>query len=265
VNDVPSALRAGERGVPAVLLHGLGGNAESWRPQLDALRAHRRVVAWEMPGYGRSAPLPEMTFASVGDALERLLDADGLEAVHLVGHSLGAMVAQEFALARPDRVRSLALLAASGRFGPPGGDWQRRFVADRLAPLEAGHSMADIADDALPRLFAGPVDPALRELARVSLAAVPEATYRAALAMLAGFDALDRLPALTQPALLVAGDRDPMAPLVGMQRLHDALPRARMEVVPGAGHWLGLECPGRLNRLLLDFHADLDAAKGDAA
>jgi pimeloyl-ACP methyl ester carboxylesterase len=160
VSDVPFALTAGTHGSAVVLLHGLGGNAASWQPQLDGLATHHRVLAWEMPGYGRSAPLPEMTFATVGDALAALLDAHGIDAAHLVGHSLGAMVAQEFALAHPGRVHSLALLAGSGRFGPPGGSWQQRFVAERLAPLDAGRRMTDIADDALPRLFAGPVDPA---------------------------------------------------------------------------------------------------------
>jgi pimeloyl-ACP methyl ester carboxylesterase len=264
MNAVPFALRAGRGGPAVVLLHGLGGNAESWRPQLDALADRHRVLAWEMPGYGRSAPLPELTFSAVNDALARLLDAEGIAAAHLVGHSLGAMVAQEFALAHPERVRSLALLAGSGRFGPPGGSWQQRFVAARLAPLDAGQSMAEIADAALLRLFAGPVDPARRALARAALAAVPAATYRAALALLAGFDALDRLPALHLPALLVGGEHDPMAPPEGLRRLRDALPGARLEIVPGAGHWLGLECPERLNPLLHDFLAEVDA-RGDAA
>ncbi len=264
MSDVPFALTAGTHGSAVVLLHGLGGNAASWQPQLDGLATHHRVLAWEMPGYGRSAPLPEMTFATVGDALAALLDAHGIDAAHLVGHSLGAMVAQEFALAHPGRVRSLALLAGSGRFGPPGGSWQQRFVAERLAPLDAGRRMTDIADDALPRLFAGPVDPGHRALAHAALAAVPEATYRTALGMLATFDALDRLQALRIPALLIGGDRDPMAPLEGMRRLRDALPGARLEVLEGAGHWLGLECPERLNPLLLDFLAGVET-QGDAA
>ena len=97
MSDVPFALTAGTHGSAVVLLHGLGGNAASWQPQLDGLATHHRVLAWEMPGYGRSAPLPEMTFATVGDALAALLDAHGIDAAHLVGHSLGAMVAQEFA------------------------------------------------------------------------------------------------------------------------------------------------------------------------
>ena len=265
MSGIPFEPHAGNNGRPVVLLHGLGGNAASWRPQLYALDGRHHAIAWEMPGYGRSAPLPEMTFGAVVEALTRWLDAEELDRVHLCGHSLGAMVAQEFALAHPGRVASLALLAASGRFGPRGGSWQQRFVAERLAPLDAGLGMAGIAERALPLLFAGPVDPAHRELARTALAAVPEATYRAALAMLAGFDVLDRLPALRCPVLLVGGDRDPMAPLEGMRRLRDALSGARLDIVSGAGHWLGLECPERLNALLIDFFARCDAVKGDAA
>ncbi len=265
MNDVPFARCAGTSGTPVVLLHGLGGNAESWRPQLDALADHHRVLAWEMPGYGRSAPLAEMSFSAVVDALEQLLDAEGHDSAHLCGHSLGAMVAQEFTLAHPGRVRSLTLLAASGRFGPTGGSWQKRFVAERLAPLDAGLTMAEIAERALPLLFAGPVDPAFRALAGDALAAVPEATYRAALTMLADFDALERLPRLHLPVLLLGGAHDPMVPIEGMRRLHGALNDARLEIIPDAGHWLGLECPETVNSLLLDFLATANTVEGDAA
>jgi pimeloyl-ACP methyl ester carboxylesterase len=175
------------------------------------------------------------------------------------------MVAQEFALAHSGRVLSLSLLAASGRFGPADGEWQQRFVAERLAPLDAGMTMAEIAERALPLLFAGPVDPALRGMAGDALATVPEATYRAALTMLAGFDALERLPGLPMPVLLVGGEHDPMAPIEAMRRLHDALADARLEIIPGAGHWLGLECPDRLNRLLLDFLSTANTPDGDTA
>ncbi|MGI9420349.1 MAG: alpha/beta fold hydrolase, partial [Geminicoccaceae bacterium] len=98
---------AGDEGMPLVFLHGIGGDAESWRPQLDGFSGDYRAIAWDMPGYGDSAPLAEMTFPALVDAVSILLDRLSVTKAHLVGHSLGGMIAQAFALAHPERLRSL--------------------------------------------------------------------------------------------------------------------------------------------------------------
>src|SRR5262249_11910559 len=82
-------------GAPVVFLHGVGGGADCWAPQLDHVGARYRAIAWDMPGYGGSAPLPETTFCALANALARLLDTLDVAAAHLVGHSMGGMVALE--------------------------------------------------------------------------------------------------------------------------------------------------------------------------
>ncbi|MEN8196522.1 MAG: alpha/beta fold hydrolase, partial [Pseudomonadota bacterium] len=102
-----------ERGQgPAVIfLHGIGGDGTSWLPELEALSNHCRAIAWDMPGYGGSPALPKMTFPTLAEALKSLLGKLGVERAHLVGHSIGGMVALEFAARFPERVASMVLYA----------------------------------------------------------------------------------------------------------------------------------------------------------
>ncbi len=89
---VPHHLEQGS-GEAVVFLHGIGGDAGCWQPQLDHFGKRRRAIAWDMPGYGRSALLDPMTFPALADALLRLLDSLKIERAHIVGHSVGGMVA----------------------------------------------------------------------------------------------------------------------------------------------------------------------------
>ena len=116
-----------ERGAgPAVIfLHGIGGDGTSWLPELEALSGRCRAVAWDMPGYSGSPALPGMNFPALANALKDLLVKLGIERAHIVGHSIGGMVALEFAARFPDHVASLTLYATSPAFGKADGDWQR--------------------------------------------------------------------------------------------------------------------------------------------
>ena len=241
------------RGPPLVFLHGVGGDAGCWLPQLETFAEGYRAIAWNMPGYGGSAPLPAMTFPALANSLRWLLDQLDIERAPLVGHSMGGMVAQEFAAAFPDRVRSLVLVATSATFGRADGGWQRDFLARRLGPLDRGRTMADLAPDLIAGLVGDAPDPAGLAQAIRSMGSVPEATYRAALRCLLTFDRRDGLARLAVPALLLAGERDQTAPPALMERMAARMLRAQFLVLPGAGHLVNLEQPGRFNRALAEF------------
>jgi 3-oxoadipate enol-lactonase len=243
------------QGVPVVFLHGIGGDAACWQPQLKVFSEGYRVLAWNMPGYGGSDPSPEMTFAGLAEALLRLLDRLDIERAHLVGHSMGGMVAQEFAGTWPGRLRSLVLVASSAAFGRIDGDWQREFLASRLGPLERGRSMADLAPGIVASLVGAAPDPAGVAQAIRSMAGVPEATYRAALRCLLSFDRRDVLGRIDVPTLLLAGERDQTAPAAVMEKMATRIPQARFLVLPRAGHLANLEQPLLFNRALGDFLA----------
>jgi len=249
---------AGDEGLPLVFLHGLGGDAESWRLQLDGFSDDYRAIAWDMPGYGDSAPLAEMTFPALVDALSVLLDRLSVTSAHLVGHSLGGMIAQAFALAHPARVRSLTLAATSAAFGKRKDGvqdpaWRDRFVEERLGPLDRGASMAELAPKLVQGIIGDDPDPKGLEQAILSMAAVPEGGYRAAIQCLGSFDQEAVLAEIIMPTLLIAGGKDPIAPPRVMQRMGACMPNAEVDIIEGAGHLVHLEQPETFNGLLDRF------------
>lgn len=246
-------LRRGPAGRSVVLLHGIGGGAESFAPQLDLLSDAYDVVSWNMPGYGGSPLGGAMTFAGLADALGGLLDELGAERADIVGHSIGGMVAQEFVHRSPARVRSLVLSGTTSAFGSRDGSFQEQFVRERLAPLDAGQTMADVAAANAPNLVGPAADPAAVLAIRAAMAAVPAATYRAAIRCLATFDRRDELPAIAAPTLLVAGEVDRNAPARTMESMSRKIAGSRYECLPGTGHLAPLEQPARFNALLRAF------------
>ncbi len=238
-----------------LFLHGVGGGAASWGPQLERFSRGRCAAAWDMPGYGASPLEGGMSFPALADALCALLDARGWDRVHLVGHSMGGMVAQEFAVGRQDRLLSLTLSATSPAFGSPDGDFQRRFVRDRLAPLDGGATMADLADELVGEMMGGDADPEGRELARRCMAEVPEAAYRAAVRCITGFDRRENLARIRVPALAVAGEEDANAPAAMMERMASRVPGCRYVCLSGLGHLANLENPAAFDGVLEEFLA----------
>lgn len=225
-------------GEPLVLLHGIGGAAHLW-----AKVPGRRVLAWNQPGYGGTALPSALTFPALADALARDLDAAGISRADIVGHSMGGMIALEFALAHPERVRRLILYATTPAFGGRDPAFARDFLAKRLGPLDAGHSMAECAASLAGGMCAPGADPSAEPAAVAAMAEVPEATYRATLACLATFDRRADLARVAAPTVLIAGEHDAVAPPRTMQRMADAIPGARLLTVPGAGHLAHLEQP----------------------
>jgi 3-oxoadipate enol-lactonase len=257
MNAAPSCVAVGDKGPALLFLHGIGGDAECFRPQLAQFGRAFRAIAWNMPGYAGTPLLPRTTFPALADAVAALLDARGIARVNLVGHSLGGMIAQEFALRHPGSLASLTLSGTTAAFGRPDGDFQRDFIRQRLAPLEAGQAMADLA----ARLVGGLIGPAPdadgMAIALASMSRVPSETYRVALECLVGFDRRDALAQIAVPTLLIAGGTDTTAPAAVMERMAARIPGARFVIIPGAGHLANLEQPTEFNRVLERFLAGI--------
>jgi pimeloyl-ACP methyl ester carboxylesterase len=256
------AFRARGAGETAVLLlHGIGGGAAIWDDEASATitalaAAGHRVLAVDLPGYGESAALgaPDMdAFVAGVRAVMAAARAGGARRTVLVGHSMGGMVAQELLARDPAGVDALVLACTSAAFGPPGGDWQARFVAERLAPLDAGLGMAGMARRLVPGMVAPQAAEAAREAAIAVMARVPEATYRAALRTIAAFDRRAALASIAVPTLLIAGAHDRTAPPEVMQRMAARIAGSRFVVLPDAGHIANVEAPGPFNAALLEF------------
>jgi pimeloyl-ACP methyl ester carboxylesterase len=238
-------------GRPVICLHGIGGTAESFRQQLEGLRGCR-VIAWNMPGYGRSAARP-LSFRALSTALSDLIRALDLEDAHLVGHSIGGMLAIEHALTRPVEVRSLSLIGATSSFGGRDEGFKEAFLKARLGPLEAGLSMAEMAAKAAPNLVGPVADRACIEAIEREMATISEVTWRQAIQCLTTFDRRDDFGDITQPTCLIAGSEDRNAPARTMRKMAAALAGSAFHEIAGAGHMIHQEAPSEVNAILQAF------------
>ncbi|MCC7046418.1 MAG: alpha/beta fold hydrolase [Alphaproteobacteria bacterium] len=257
---IPFATFAGDTGTPLGFLHGIGGGPGLWRAQFVAFGATHRCIAWEMPGYGHTPLMPETSFSALAEALGRLMDRAAMPAAQVVGHSMGGMVALEFAARCPARVQSLVLSGSSAAFGGSTGAWQAEFIAKRTKPLDEGKGMAGIAPGVVDGLLGDQPDPAARATAIAAMSAIPEAAYRAALQCLVTFDRRDALAGLAMPVLLLAGQRDTVAPPELMKRMQAKIPGAQYVELPQAGHLANIEQPQAFNAALGAFLGSLQRA-----
>ena len=252
-------------GPTVMMLHGIGGGHIAFAPQVETLAtAGYRAVAWDMPGYGYSAPIEPYTFKGLAQSCVDLIDALQCEHVVLLGHSMGGMVAQEVVARRPERVSRLVLCGTSAAFGKrtdgrSADVWARQFIAQRTAPLDAGQSMAEVAQRLVPQMVGPGSLPEGLRLAEHCMAGVPAATYRRALDCLVTFDRQAALSAIGVPTLLIGGEFDRVAAPAVMKQMADAIPDARYAELKGIGHLMNLEAPDEFDALLLDFLAQTRA------
>ncbi len=258
---VPAHRVVGEGPECILYLHGVGGDRTSFDAQIGAFGPRFTHIAWDMPGYGGSAALPETTFPALANAAVRLLDELGIRRAHIVGHSMGGMIAQEITASHQPRIASLVLSATSPAFGKPGGDWQQKFLAARLKPLDDGKSPADLAPAIVEALVGDAPDSVGMRAAIASMSRITPDAYRAALTCLVGFDRREALADIAVPTLLVAGERDETAPPKVMHRMAEGIAGARYVCLAGAGHLTNLEQPTAFNAALAEFFDSLDSPK----
>ena len=240
---------------PAVVfVHGIGGSARVWAPQVASFAAAGLVpVALDLPGYGGRSPLVAMDFEGLAADVETAIDQLGLTRPVLVGHSMGGMVVQTALRRRPHGYAAAVLACTSPAFGSADGAFQTKFVADRIGPLDAGQTMADLAPGMVDSMIGPAADPAGRAHGVAVMSAVPADTYRAAVRCLVGFDERTNLAHIAVPVLCLAGENDPNAPPAGVERMSGRIPGARYVCLPGVGHLPNLEAPAAFDAAILNF------------
>lgn len=241
-------------GPTVLMLHGIGGGHLSFAPQVETLASSGyRAVAWDMPGYGHSAPIEPYTFKGLAESCIALIESLKCGDVTLIGHSMGGMVAQEVVARRPELVSKLVLAGTSPSFGKPDGDWQRNFIAERTAPLDAGQDMAQLAAMLVPEMTGPAALPEGLQLATHCMARVNPSTYRRALEALVTFDRRANLPNIKVPTLLLAGEQDRNAPPAVMKKMAGSIPGSTYIELAGIGHLQNLEAPDEFDSLVLNF------------
>ena len=236
-----------------MFLHGIGGAARAWRGQLETFGDHYHAIAWDMPGYGNSAPLRTASIATLAEALQDFLSAIGASRPVVVGHSIGGMIVQQWLVKHPREATAVVLAQTSPAFGKADGDWQRSFIEARLGPLDRGETMASLAPVLVKELVGEDPDPTGMDIARDCMASVPETSYRASMLALLGFDQRKALADINVPTLVLSGSKDRNAPAPMMAKMATFIPSASYVELDGVGHLANLERPKDFNAALDQF------------
>ncbi|MFL6797789.1 MAG: alpha/beta fold hydrolase [Xanthobacteraceae bacterium] len=250
------------QGLPIVLLHGIGSNAQSFVPLMQALASHYSTLAWDAPGYGNSQELPQ-EWPDASDyalALERLLAATGVSRCVVVGHSLGALIAARYAVSFPLQVMALVLISPALGYGaekhaplpPPVA--KRIEELDRLGPAAFSRARS-------PGLLADPAArPDVLQTVQQAMAAVRRPGYDQAARLLAVGRLVEDAAKMTVPTAVLVGLQDRITPPAHVRRAFDGLLAAQERLYrefDHAGHAICLEQPA----LVADAIAELIGSK----
>jgi pimeloyl-ACP methyl ester carboxylesterase len=253
----------GTGGTPLVLAYGIGGNADMWDVNREALAARHRLVLWEPRGHARSDS-PEdparYSFERWALDLKAVLDNLKIKKAHVGGLSLGAGIATRFALRFPARVRSLVITNSSSAAGLPLSveNLVMRARSIEITLTKGMDAMAEYAMAANPNVSERlALDPSAREEFYAEYRALSPIGYANSLRALLAMDHItDQLPRLRLPVLLIGGDRDPsLAPMKVMQR---KVRGSKLVVLSPASHFGNRDQPEAWNRTVLDFLARCD-------
>jgi pimeloyl-ACP methyl ester carboxylesterase len=243
--------RAGS-GPPLFFVHGAAEDSRVWQPQLSALADEFTVVAWDEPGAGRSSDVPgDFGLADYASCLAALIEAVGLGAANVAGVSWGGTLALELYRHHPELVATLILV---GTYAGWKGSLPREEVRARVEGL---HRMlaapAEEFDPSLPGLFAGDPPRKFVPLLQDMAADVRPESLRTALLLMAEADQRDLLPRIAVPTLLIWGEQDVRSPLSVAHQFEQAIPKAQLVVISGAGHVTNLERPEKFNDAVREF------------
>lgn len=255
--------RAGT-GEPLLMVMGMSGTYLHWgEPFLALLRAHHDVIVYDHRGVGASTRVYEpFSIADLARDAAALLDALGVPRAHVLGFSMGGMVAQELALARPGAIGALVL--ASTYCGGPGSTSARAETIRRLTePMAAGDREGALRaawEVNVSRTFASNVDASARFRAIAARKRVAARVIAEQMRAIASHDTSARLGAIQAPTLVAHGTSDEMVPVENAQMIARLVPHARLELIAGAGHLFFWEDPGRAAALVLEHLAAASVA-----
>ncbi|MFH8473407.1 4-carboxymuconolactone decarboxylase [Streptomyces sp. NPDC018000] len=238
----------GPQDAPALVIGpSLGTSWHMWDRQIPELTRHWRVFRFDLPGHGGAPAHPATAVTELSDRLLATLDGLGVQRFGYVGCSIGGAIGADLALRHPHRVASLALVAASPRFGSA-DEFRQRGVVVRTNGLEP---MARTAPERWFTPGFAAAQPAIVEWAVQMVRTTDPGCYIAACEALATFDIRGELGRITAPTLVLVGAEDRVTGPGDARTLVAGIPDARLALVPGASHLVPVEQPGAVTDLLL--------------
>ena len=244
------------QGDPLVLIRGLGSNADHWYAQLPDLSAHFRVIVFDNRGIGRSSdPGGDFSIRDMADDTVGLMDALHIEQAHVLGVSMGGMIAQCIAVEHPRRVKGLVLVVS--HCGGPQQVQPSAQIAQLIGDMVTVGS-PESRIKALPAFF--DAHTLSSQPACVQTYAAVSLKYPADVKILSrqfkaiqAFDLSERLSAIQSPTLVLASQGDVLIPPGNSEILAAGISGARLVVLPGGGHQILIEQPQACNRAIVDF------------
>ena len=239
-------------GPPLLFLNGVMMSTESWALQKPAFTPHFRCLFHDFRGQGKSEMPPGPYEMSMHvDDLVALLDELEIESADVVGTSYGGEVGLMFAIAHPERVRALVVIAATSE---PRETMENGVASWIVAARTHPEALFDISSRTI--YAPGFLTSTWINLGRARLATMPPEWFRAFADLCEAFSRLDirrDLPKITAPTLVIAGELDALKPIGNSEVLAREIPNARLKIVPGAGHAAFIERPNVVNEMILDF------------
>lgn len=249
-------------GFPVLFGHSYLWDARMWEPQVAVLSRTYRCIVPEIWAHGRSDPPPASPYPvdALAEDLWAFAQALGLQRFAVVGLSVGGMWGMRLALAHPEAVAALVLMDTDAGAEPE--DSRQRYFAMMAAVEQAGALPPPILEALVPFFFSPATvqrDPELVARFKASLSAIPPERLPGILAIGRGIfsraSVLERLGEIRAPTLVVVGADDASRPPHEAERIARAIPGARLEVIPQAGHIVNLERPEVVTPLLASFLA----------
>lgn len=240
---------------PVILIHGAGSNHLAWPAEIRRLPG-QRVLAIDLPGHGRSQGVAQQSIRAYADQILDFLAALGLYQAIFVGHSMGGAIALELAVSHPTHVSGLGLIATGAYLGVDPG-----FIENLSDPVMVPTALHTFQMHA----FSTQASALLRERSLQTLKETRASTLYSDWRACADFDLREEVMRIEAPAWIITGSEDQLTPVAYANFLAGRLPAARLQIVPGAGHMVILEQPGRVAQGLQQFLAALSAARFAAA
>ncbi len=260
-----NSIRTGPKGrTPIVLVHPVGLDLTYWDSQIDTLCDQYDVVAFDLPGQGKSPGTPnDWSISQAVSFLDQIVESTGTSAAHIVGLSVGGIISQAFAVAHPERVASLTLISTAPTFS----EQAREAMRKRAASVRQG-GMQAVLQECLERWFTKATmerRPDLIDRVTKTLLTDDPEVHGAMWDMISAFEIVSDLPRIVAPTLILTGELDPSSPPSSAKLLHQEISGSVMHIFPGFSHMLPLESPSVVSNYLQRFLAGVALAENSNA
>ncbi len=238
-------------GEPLVFIHGLGSSGRDWQFQVPVFTPHFQVITYDVRGHGQTDKPPgPYSVPMFADDLKRLLDALEIREAHMVGISMGGMIALQMAASYPAMVKSQTIVNSWAEHVPETFR-QRMAIFQRLFLFRA-FSMQRIGKILSKKMFIKPEQEEIRQVFVERWAENHKPSWMAASRGLLGWSVWDDLEEMTCPTLVIAADED-YTPLATKEKFVALMPNAELVVIEDSRHATPVERPELFNQILLDF------------